>query len=255
MPLQDLLQNRFAYLLLLCLSPTLYAQSWRTLRPGLEYSVLQPSKTNIWGKIHVFRIDPRYFHLELALAADQQKQTSSARSLALANRGLIAINGGFFTPELKPIGLRIKNGIVRQRMQHTRWWGIFYIKNNKPYLVAPRYYRKQKGIQFALQSGPRLVVNGRIPRLKPGFAARSALGITRDHKILLLATEKLVLTTTELAQIMQAPPQSNGLNCEYALNLDGGNSTQVYAHVDRLYLDVRGYANITDAVVVVPSKH
>ncbi len=54
------------------------------------------------------------------------------------------------------------------------------------------------------------------------------------------------LSTTELAQVMKAAP----LNCENALNLDGGSSSQLRAQIGSFQLDVHGFSNVSDAVIV-----
>ncbi len=54
------------------------------------------------------------------------------------------------------------------------------------------------------------------------------------------------MSTTELAQLMKAEP----LNCDNALNLDGGSSSQLHAHLNSFQLDVHGFSNVSDAVIV-----
>lgn len=243
-------------ILLIALLPLYNAQAatqWRTLKPGMEYSELKLEADTAWGTIHAFRIDPRRYHFSLAFAKDQAKQSSSVKQLAQLEDAMIAVNGGFFSPELQPMGLRIKNGIVRQRLKPISWWGVFYNKNGRYSIASQRSFRLQKSIPFAIQAGPRLIVNGKIPRLKGGVAERTAVGITRDHKIILLVTDDAQLTTTQLAKLMRKSNKNNGLNCYNALNLDGGHSTQLYAKVDKFTLDIIGFSSVTDALVVLSS--
>jgi exopolysaccharide biosynthesis protein len=121
------------------------------------------------------------------------------------------------------------------------------------HIVNQRNFKKNKEIEFAIQSGPRLVVNGKIPlSLKPGMDSRTALGITKNNDIILVATENLRLTTTQLASVMLAFQIDGGLGCVDALNLDGGSSTQLYASFKNFYLDIAGYSAVTDAIIVVP---
>ncbi len=231
---------------------TLFAATvWQPLAPGIEYTDIIPSSNNPWGHLHAFRIDLNHYQLDLAFAKDQQDDSSSVQQLALKNHAILAVNGGFFTPEHQPIGLRIQDGKVRSHLKATHWWGIFYIKKNKPYITAQSAYATDPHITFAVQGGPRLVADGKIPPLKEGDAERTAIGFTHDHKIILLATDNAPMSTTELATIMLNNSKENGLDCYNALNLDGGHSTQLYAQLDHFILNIPGLSSITDAVLVL----
>jgi len=54
------------------------------------------------------------------------------------------------------------------------------------------------------------------------------------------------MTTEELARLLKASP----LNCTDAINLDGGSSSQLYAHINSFHLNVHGFSNVSDAIVV-----
>lgn len=92
--------------------------------------------------------------------------------------------------------------------------------------------------RFALGGGPRLLregevaVNAREERFKPSFrrtrAPRSALGITSDHRLFLVAVDgrrppkDAGVNLDELAHLMKS------LGCRDAMNLDGGGSTTMW---------------------------
>ncbi len=227
---------------------------WRLLKPGLEYTKISMQSGLHTGYLHAFRIDPSKFALELAIAEDQRNKIASVEDLTLAKKGIIGINGGFFSQELKPLGLRITNHLQRYPLKGTSWWGVFYIVNNMPKITRLKDFSKDgKKIEFAVQSGPRLIVNNQIPHsLKPGIDNRSALGITKANKVILLVTEDLSLTTTQLAKKMNQSEADGGLDCIAALNLDGGSSSQMYAKEGDFSVEVIGYSAVTDAIVVVP---
>jgi len=232
--------------LLLVSSAALTAPSWQTVAPGLHYQKLLLPKAI--GQIHLFRIDPAKYRFKVAFAHEQRRQTLSVRQLAQQNQALLAINGGFFTPEKNPIGLRINDGAIKTPLKKTSWWGVFYQDKRRAYIVPPHAFYAKKSIQFAVQGGPRLLINGRIPKLKPGIAERSAIGVTTDQHIILAITEHAPITTTQLAVILQQP----GIGCANALNLDGGGSSQLYADFEQLKLYIPGYSSITDAILVLP---
>ncbi|WP_235659328.1 phosphodiester glycosidase family protein [Legionella maceachernii] len=233
-------------LLLLSATYIYCAEDWRTLAPGIEYQDLDGNFLTPWSHIHAFRIDLKENELSLISAKELSREHASVDEYAQHSNALLAINGGFFDNNYKPLGLRIYDKRQHSPAKNISWWGIFYIKNQKAYLTNISQYRPSSQIDFAIQSGPRLLINNRIPPLKPGRAERSALCITHDGRVILLVTDNLPLSTTELAQIMKAQP----LNCENALNLDGGSSSQLHAKVGSFQLEVHGFSNVSDAVIV-----
>ncbi|WED43776.1 phosphodiester glycosidase family protein [Legionella cardiaca] len=222
------------------------AGEWRKLAPGIEYQDLDGSFLTPWSHIHAFRINLKENRLSLVTAADLSREHASVNEYAQHSNALLTINGGFFDNNYKPLGLRIYNKRQKTPLKNISWWGIFYVRNQKPYLTNASQFRHNSQIDFAIQSGPRLLINSRIPPLKAGRAERSALGITNDGRVIILVTDNLPLSTTELAQLMKAPP----LNCRNALNLDGGSSSQLRAQLDSFQLEVHGFSNVSDAIIV-----
>ncbi|KTD16485.1 phosphodiester glycosidase family protein [Legionella jordanis] len=223
---------------------------WRSLAPGIEYQDLDGNFLTPWSHIHAFRIDLKKNHLSIVTASELARDHASVNEYAQFSHALLAINGGFFDNNFKPLGLRIYNKRQKAPLKNISWWGVFYIKNHKPYLTSANQFRANNQIDFAIQSGPRLLVNNRIPPLKAGRAERSALGITHDGRVIILVTDNLPLSTTELAQLMKAAP----LNCQNALNLDGGSSSQLRAQLDSFQLEVHGFSNVSDAIIVKARK-
>lgn len=87
-------------------------------------------------------------------------------------------------------------------------------------------------VDYMISAGPYLVKDGKIivDAIAQGFkedkivvnrAQRSAIGITKDNKLMLVTGGNLNMT--ELAQVMMA------LGCNKAMNLDGGASSGLYA--------------------------
>ena len=226
------------------------AENWLKSAPGIEYMDLGTNLLTPWSHIHVFRIDLEDNQLELVMANALSQPHASTEEFAHHSKALLAINGGFFDRDYHPLGLRISNQHQHSPLKRISWWGVFYTKNQKPYLSSVRQYDNSQQADFAVQSGPRLLINGRIPSLKIGRAERSALGISADGHVIILVTENNPLTTTALAELMRSPP----LNCKDALNLDGGNSSQLYAQMDSFNLNVHGFSNVSDAIIVRPRQ-
>lgn len=226
------------------------AGDWQEIAPGMEYVDLGSNLLTPWSHIHAFRIDLNHNQLNLVMAKSLSQQHASVEEFANHSKALLAINGGFFDREYHSLGLRISNQKQYSPLKRISWWGIFYTKNQKPHLSSINKYNSAQQVDFAVQSGPRLLVNGRIPSLKIGHAERSALGIAPDGRVIIIVTENTPMTTTALAEMMQSPP----LNCKDALNLDGGNSSQLIAQTDSFKINVHGFSNVSDAIIVKPRK-
>lgn len=235
----------------LSLCSTAFAKTqWQELAPGLNYSQINPGGMNPWGQVHAFRISPKHYRLKMAMAQDFEKSAAYVKDFVHKKNQVIVINGGFFTPQKSPLGLRIQNGKTRSRLKNISWWAVLYQRRGRYNIVAQRQFRTQRSIHFAIQSGPRLIVNGNIPRLKGGVAERSAIGITHDGELIVLVTDKAPMTTTDLAELMRRPWQEDGLACYQALNLDGGHSTQLFAQINDFTLNIVGFSQVSDAIVV-----
>ena len=219
----------------------LASDGWVELCPGLQHSNF------LGGDAQAFRIDLQKFRLTLAEADPQNgRRGLSARALAKGTQALLAVNGGYFQPSFAPLGLRVSEGKRLGRLRKADWGVLTITPNGRARLVHTRDYRHRPGaIDFALQAGPRLVDAGRTLSMKPQRARRTAIGITRDARSLVLVVVDRGMFTSELARHML-----DTFGCSYAINLDGGSSTQLWSSLQRVR-QVAG-APVANAVLVVP---
>lgn len=232
--------------ILLSISIFTYAAEWEKLAPGIEYSDVSDNSIINIRHIHAFRIDLNNYKLQLSFAKNLHEEPAVAENFAEQNSALIAINGGFFDKAFHPLGLRVNDNKQLNPIKYISWWGVFYISKGRAFISNARSFNKNQPLDFAVQSGPRLIIENKIPSLKPGYAERSALGITKSGKVIILVTQNNPLTTTALANIMRSDP----INCVNALNLDGGSSTQLYAKIKDFKLNVLGFSEVSDAILV-----
>lgn len=248
---KNFLLNLFLFIIGILSSFNSYSSDgWQELTSGIEYQDLEGGILTPWSHIHVFRIDLSKNQLALVTAKTLALKNASVDQFAEHSKALISINGGFFDHEFNPLGLRINNKKLENPLKHISWWGIFYIRNKIPHISNIRHFNNDNEIDFAVQSGPRLLINGNVPSLKPGVADRSALGITADGKVIILVSTSSAMPTHDLAEMMKAPP----LSCTDAINLDGGSSSQLFAHIDSFRLNVHGFSNVSDAIIVKKYK-
>ena len=94
---------------------------------------------------------------------------------------------------------------------------VFYLKDAKQLISAgPLLIREGQNVVNITKEG------FKEDKIKNNPAQRSAIGITRDKKIVFVTISRT--TVNDLALIMQQ------LNCAYAMNLDGGASSALYAN-------------------------
>ncbi len=159
------------------------------------------------------------------------------------------INGGFFSPEHKSLGLLVRDGKTINPLHPTSWWAIFQIAKEKPAIIPLRSFKANAETEMALQVGPRLVVNGEIPQFKPSLARRSGVGIRRNGNIIIAVTANDEISMEEFANLFR------GLECVDALNLDGGGSSQLYFSLNGFKLEVPGISRIANAITVAPRDY
>lgn len=234
------------FLICWLLNSIAHAKSWQPIEPGMEYFDLRYQSLSQWSHIHAFRIDLQKMHLSVLMAKDLPEHDAFVPTFRHYSHGLIAINGGFFNPNKTPLGLRISDKQILNPLRRISWWGVFFIQEQHAAISTPFEFHAKKNVEFAIQSGPRLLVAGQIPTLRPGYANRSALGIDDKGRVIIMVTENLPIATTDFARILKAPP----FRCVDALNLDGGSSSQLYAKMPHFKLNVPGFSQVSDAIIV-----
>lgn len=173
-------------------------------------------------KINAFRIDPKTYQFRVVKS---ESGMDTVHRIARKEHLILAVNASFFTPEGKPLGLIIDQGQELQKLRPVDW-GVFFITNDgQARIVHTSEFKGSEGIEVAVQSGPRLVVAGRPLKLKPQMARRTAVCVDARNRVLLVVTEQGILLQ-DFANILASPTGDGGLGCNFALNLDGGSSTQ-----------------------------
>lgn len=245
-------QSRFKFFIALLFVSLISIQSsyakWQELRPGISYQDLSPILIHDWSHIHVFKIDPKQYQFELV----QHQQTShhfpTINQYAEHQHAPLSFNGGFFDNQQHPLGLRISKYQRLNPFKNISWWGVFYIKNQIPNISSAKNFSYSKQIEFAIQSGPRLLVDGHFTPVHQGYAERTALCILPDNQIAVIITQYYPTTLHRLAEILKSAP----LHCQDAINLDGGSSTQFFAKFYGFYRHMSGITSVSDAITVMP---
>jgi len=177
--------------------------------------------------IQAFALDLNDWKLRILTFRDGARKTARAEEVGKSHAASLVINGGFFDPQNRSLGLLIDEGKQLNPVRKADW-GVFSVSSKEPRasIVHTRTWRKKKkkGLpEFAIQSGPRLVVSARALSLKPHWARRTAIGIQRGGRKVVVLVSSQSISMKELAQLFL------DIDCPYALNLDGGSSTQLWS--------------------------
>jgi uncharacterized protein YigE (DUF2233 family) len=185
----------------------------------------------------VCTFDPRHDDIRLFWKGADDRPYGSLAALAQAlrekgERLIFAMNAGMYAQDQSPVGLYVEN---RRKFHepdtrggatnfHMKPNGVFWIgegvagvSETNRYLVSPPAAR------YATQSGPMLVVDGKIhPKIRPNGTSqkiRNGVGSCNGGAVIFAIAEEPV-TFDAFARLFR-----DGLNCPNALFLDGSVSS------------------------------
>jgi uncharacterized protein YigE (DUF2233 family) len=151
-----------------------------------------------------------------------------------------ALNGGMFRPDYAPVGLYIEEGQEMTRANTKAGPGNFHLKPNGVFYTSETeagvmetgaFLKKKPKALFATQSGPMLVIEGRLhPRIARASAsakARDGVCVRGDGAALFAISEGEVPFDT-FERLFR-----DGLKCRNALFLDGGSAPALYVPSSR----------------------
>ncbi len=243
----------FGVLFALLASPALAEPAWKPLAPGVEFRLgwvnHKPAQL-----VHLLRFDPA--QARLAHLVTTRKQT--AGEFLKQSRALAVFNGGYFDRQGSPLGLLFAGRwIQRNAASGSAFGGMFSLIADHPaihpifQLSEPDYQalKNHHDLQFLVQCGPRLVADGELVEglEKNTFVRRTALGYDGQGKVWLLATAPHYgMSFPQLQQYLR-----HQLGLRWAMNLDGGSSTQC---AFRGELENLGFSPLPFALGVFPRK-
>ena len=246
-------QSLFSYFFACCVfffNANLFA-AWQTIAPGMKYQDMAPHYLSDWPHIHVFKVKIRAYEFKLLMQQELGQRFPSIQQYAEYQHAPLAFNGGFFDSRHRPLGLRISASKQLNPFKPISWWGVFQIKHQQASILSANNIKARDHVEFAIQSGPRLIVDKHIPALRPGYAERTALCVLKPDEVAVIITQNFPMTLKQLAMTLQGAP----LYCDNAINLDGGSSTQFFAKFSDLFLHMPGLVSVSDAIIVSARKN
>lgn len=224
------------------LSPGLEHRDWRLVLEG----GLPPAR------VHVVRFDPARFALEAVRGSevDPRDGLAAAPDFRRARGAVAAVNGGYFDPNYKPLGLLVSRGEQLERLRRVDH-GVFYIAGGRPGLQHAKRFVAPADLEFAVECGPRLVVDGAPTQLKPSQARRAALGYDAAGRAYVIVSDA-VMSLQAFADAIARPVERDGLGLVGALNLDGGSSAMLDLAAGAERAQVPSAIEVPVGLVVVP---
>jgi uncharacterized protein YigE (DUF2233 family) len=160
---------------------------------------------------------------------DMAMTTELDAALARADADLV-LNGGFFDPRGRALGLAISEGVTLSPFSRNLSGGVVTVANDVARLHETELFEMPADARFAVQCRPRLVVGGRpnVKRDDGKRSERSALCLRDGGRTI----DVVVVHGRDVGE--PTGPSLFALGrwlarrgCEDALNLDGGPSTGV----------------------------
>lgn len=158
----------------------------------------------------VCSFDPKVENLEMFNLDDAGEPFGTFSRLAtkLSSEGkrlTFAMNAGMFDENLKPIGLYVENGKTAKKLNRRGGYGNFHLKPNGVFYIAggtvgvldtEAYAKASLAPNFATQSGPMLVTNGKIhPKFSEtgtSFKVRNGVGVNAEGQALFVLSQGAV---------------------------------------------------------------
>lgn len=144
-----------------------------------------------------------------------------------------AMNAGMYDKGQAPVGLYVEDGREMKGVStangpgnfHLKPNGVFYVKGDRAgVLDTPRYLRAKPAPDFATQSGPMLVIEGKIhPKISedgPSQKIRNGVGVRDGGRVAVFAISERPVTFGAFARLFK-----DSLGSRNALFLDGSVSS------------------------------
>ena len=239
------MRSRWLLLFGLLICGATHAADWRPVtQPDPRDAALDffyQKRTAVFGEdgrrltAHLAFFNSRAYRLEVVdLGAGDEVSDVKMEDAGLRAGCVAGVNGGFFHPDYRPLGLMISGGQRIGRLETTKLLsGVVYSDDRGVHLVRRAGFRDHPDIGALLQTGPYLVERGRAVRgLSTARSARRTFIATdwRRHWVIGATTTRVTLA--ELADALATPGALTSWRTDRAINLDGGSSTGFFVGGD-----------------------
>jgi uncharacterized protein YigE (DUF2233 family) len=219
--------------LVLILAPSIATAGWKvTDRQATDTGSPQAfviTANNGASDAKVYAVIGPPSELRFRVLSNADRRFSSVQEAVSKSDAFAGVNGGYFQPDLTPVGLLISEGKMIHPLERAKLLsGVFFVRKQKPNLVRVRHFSDTAGVSDAIQCGPFLVEKGSIVAgLNQGRSApRTFVFLTRSNNWGVGICRSVTLA--ELAEVLTVTDLLPNGPIVTALNLDGGSSTGFY---------------------------
>ena len=204
------------------------------------FPVMTNTNTHILPRFWVtLRIDPSYWKIAPLASRNGPKELSTLMQICDTHQSKAAINAGFFavinTTKGYPIGALKVNGNVINQPYDGRGCLAWNENDEAVFSVASEELNNWYDMSNIIQAGPLLINEGMPSNIDEGFNnsflstrhPRSVVGLTQNGEWIFMVVDgrngmhSSGATISELTEILRTQ------RIPYALNLDGGGSTEI----------------------------
>lgn len=227
-------------------TPVAADTGWRTIWPGLEYREVNIEIEARYDRLRLARIDPAQVRLRVRYDPDSPRPVSGWLSPAT----LLAVNGNYFDPQNRALGLLIADG-RRAGQAYQGFGGMFVAYEDRAEVRwnVSDPFEEAVVLTDAMQNFPMLVLpggrandqiddNGRR-------APRTAVAQDRAGRIVFVVSPLPTFTLTEFGVWLAA----SDLDIDAALNLDGGTSSGLMVRDGERALGVNSWVSVPSVIV------
>ena len=249
-----------AILLLLFLAGTgraewklLSTQSEPSTTRGLEhrYIVVEDSETGDRASMELALFSPKSLRLRVI---DQPMEPRGDLDQVMRRENCLAgVNGGYFDPDYRPIGLLIVDGKTVAPFQRARLLtGVLAASPGKVQILRVGEFSQKQKFDAAVECGPMLVDRGsHVPGLESRRSARRTFAAisTGGRATLGFCSD---VTLADVSKILSGSLPSD-FKTQRAINLDGGSSGAFwFARKNGTVFSISEEKTVRDFVAVVP---
>ena len=138
-----------------------HANEWRAIQPGLEYRELEVSVDQRTDLLRLVRVDPAQLRFRVRYDPGQPRRVSDWLE---AEHALLVVNGGYFDPDNRALGLLIREGMVYGQ-PYEGYGGMFAVDGEgvRVRWNVTQSYTPGEPLTYAIQNFPMLILPGGAP--------------------------------------------------------------------------------------------
>ena len=215
-----------------------------------RHLVLEDSQTNESATIDLALFSTKSCTLRVI---DQPAPQRSDLAQVMRQEGCLAgINGGYFDPNLAPLGLLVADRKMIAPLQKARLLtGVLLASPRGLQILRIREFSRQQGLDAAIQCGPFLVdLSQRVRGLEATRTARRTFAAVGgvDHAALGFCSD---VSLSDLSKILATTRLAEDFKIHRALNFDGGSSSAFWFAARGAAYSIPEQKTVRDFVAVV----